>query len=297
MVAQRPEGSDDAPGAVSSRTPGDTDAGYAAEFEHTFAGLMDLLGRLRGPDGCPWDRGQSRESLCSQFLEEAYELIEAIEEGDPEAIAEEVGDVILHAGFQIQLAREDGSFTETDVFGSLIAKLVHRHPHVFSANRQSLDAGQVLASWDELKRAEKPDSGRRSAIDGVPRAMPALARAQEIQSKARKTGFDWDELSGVIDKIREETGELAEARTGEEAEAELGDLLFSVVNAARWLDIDAETALRGANRRFAERFRAMENLARERGSDLRDLYPEDRESLWAEVKADLSRRAAGRRGD
>ena len=256
----------------------------ASEFDHSFEGLMNLLERLRAPDGCPWDRGQTRESLRDQFLEEAYELVEALDGGDDEAIVEEVGDVLLHAAYQMQVGKEEGRFSEPDVIGTLIAKLVRRHPHVFEADREDLDASQVLAKWDEIKRAEKPHSQRRSAIDGVPRTTPSLAGAQAIQSKAQRTGFDWDNVAGVFGKVREEIDELGAASTAEETEAELGDLLFSLVNAARWLQIDAETALRKANRRFAARFRAMEMLAQERGEDFRTLCAEDKESLWNEVK-------------
>jgi tetrapyrrole methylase family protein/MazG family protein len=259
-------------------------AARAGEFDHSFEGLMEVLDRLRAPDGCPWDRGQTRESLRDQFLEEAYELVEALDEGDDDEIVEEVGDVLLHAAYQIQLGKEEGRFSEPDVIGALIAKLVRRHPHVFEAEREDLDALQVLANWDEIKRAEKPHSQRRSAVDGVPRATPSLAGAQAIQGKAQRTGFDWDDVAGVLEKVREEIDELSAATTAEEAEAEFGDLLFSLVNAARWLQIDAEAALRKANRRFAARFRAMEMLARERGDDFRALCAEDKESLWKEVK-------------
>lgn len=256
----------------------------ASEFDQNFQGLMNVLDRLRAPDGCPWDRGQTRESLRDQFLEEAYELVEALDEDDDEAIMEEVGDVLLHAAYQMQLGKEQGRFSEPEVFGALISKLVRRHPHVFEADREDLDASQVLANWDEIKRAEKPHSRRSSAIDGVPRATPSLAGAQAIQGRARRTGFDWEDVAGVLEKVREELDELGAATTAEEAEAEFGDLLFSLVNAARWLQIDAETALRKANRRFASRFRAMEMLARERGDEFRALCAEDKESLWKEVK-------------
>lgn len=284
MLAQgfsEPEG--DAQG-VRSQMDNREQAAGASEFDHSLQGLMSVLDRLRSPDGCPWDRGQTRESLRDQFLEEAYELVEALDEGDDDAIVEEVGDVLLHAAYQMQLGKEEGRFSEPDVFGALIAKLVRRHPHVFGAARDELDASQVLANWDEIKRAEKPHSQRRSAIDGVPRAAPSLTGAQAIQGKAQRTGFDWDDISGVLEKVREEFDELGAATTAEEAEAELGDLLFSLVNAARWLQIDAETALRKANRRFAERFRAMEMLAQQRGDDFQALCSEDKESLWEEVK-------------
>ena len=195
---------------------GDSEGTLDPTFPPTFEGLTALVGRLRGPDGCPWDREQTRESFRDQFLEEAYELIEALDGGDPDAIAEEVGDVLLHAAFQIRLGTEEGEFTETDVLEGLIAKLVRRHPHVFDRPQEGLDAGQVLANWDDIKRAEKPAGDRPSAMDGVPSAMPALARAERIQRRAARTGFDWDDAAGVMDKVREEIGELQGAATAAE---------------------------------------------------------------------------------
>lgn len=259
----------------------------AADFEPTFDGLLALVDRLRGPDGCPWDRKQTRESFRDQFLEEAYELIEALDGGDPAAIAEETGDVLLHTAFQIQLGREAGEFDDADVLGSLIEKLVRRHPHVFEPtgdDGDDPDAERVLANWDDIKRAEKPDGTRRSAMDGVPVALPSLATAHDLQRKAARTGFDWDDMAGVIAKVREEIGELDRASSTEETEAEFGDLLFSLVNVARWLNLDAETALRKANQRFAARFRAMEVLADERGQGFKALSLDEKEFLWQEAK-------------
>ena len=246
---------------------------------------MALVGYLRGPDGCPWDREQTRESFRDQFLEEAYELIEALDEGDPGAIAEEVGDVLLHTAFQIQLGTEENRFTDAQVFATLIAKLVRRHPHVFQPTGVDLDADRVLANWDDIKRAEKPAGDRPSAVDGVPPAMPSLASAQRLQRKAARTGFDWDDIGGVLDKVREEAGELQDATTPEQTEAELGDLLFSLVNVGRWLNVDAETALRKANQRFTARFKAMEEMAKTRGLDFKALSLNEKESLWQEAKA------------
>ena len=246
---------------------------------------MALVAYLRGPDGCPWDREQTRESFRDQFLEEAYELIEAVDEGDSGAIAEEVGDVLLHTAFQIQLGTDGNLFTDAQVFATLIAKLVRRHPHVFKPTDVDLDAGQVLSNWDDIKRAERPAGDRPSAIDGVPTAMPSLASAQRLQRKAARTGFDWDDISGVLDKVREEATELTEATTPEETEAELGDLLFSLVNVGRWLNVDAETALRKANQRFAARFRAMEEMAEAQSLDFKALALDEKEQLWQKAKA------------
>ena len=268
----------------------DAESGGSVHFEPSFEGLMALVGRLRGPGGCPWDAEQTRETFRDQFLEEAYELIEAVDEGDPDAIAEEVGDVLLHTAFQIQLGKEEGSFTDTGVFADLIEKLVRRHPHVFKPagdgpDGSDLDANRVLSNWDDIKRAEKPAGDRPSAMDGVPSAMPSLAGAQRLGGKAARAGFDWDDMSGVLDKVQEEIAELRDAETPEQTEAELGDLLFSLVNLGRWFDTDAETALRRANQRFASRFRTMEELASERGVDFKALTMSEKEHLWQEAKA------------
>jgi tetrapyrrole methylase family protein/MazG family protein len=275
---------------ASNRVDRDAGPDASAQFDPSFQGLMALVGRLRGPGGCPWDAEQTRETFRDQFLEEAYELIEAVDEGDPDAIAEEVGDVLLHAAFQIQLGVEEGSFTDAGVFAGLLEKLVRRHPHVFKRtgggpNGGDWDAERLLANWDDIKRAEKPAGDRPSAIDGVPSAMPSLAGAQRLGGKAARTGFDWNDISGILDKVQEEIAELKAARTPGQTEAELGDLLFSLVNLGRWLDIDAETALRKANQRFAARFRAMEKFASERGADFKSLTLSGKEALWQEAKA------------
>ncbi len=263
---------------------GPSEPAVEGAFDPSFQGLMALVGYLRGPDGCPWDREQTRETFRDQFLEEAYELIEAVDEGDPAAIAEEVGDVLLHTAFQIQMGTEGNLFTDAQVFATLIAKLVRRHPHVFEPTGVDLDAGQVLTNWDDIKRAEKSAGDRPSAIDGVPTAMPSLASAQRLQRKAARTGFDWDDIAGVLDKVREEAGELKEAATPEQTEAELGDLLFSLVNVGRWLNVDSESALRKANQRFTARFKAMEEMAKARGLDFKALSLNEKEALWQEAK-------------
>ena len=257
-------------------------------FEPSFAGMMALLERLRGEGGCPWDRRQTSESLREMFLEEACELIEAIDAADAEGICEEAGDVLMHVGLQVLLGREEGRLSEREVFGGLIAKLVRRHPHVFGPRPGDLDAEGVLANWDEIKRAEGGRHGRESAMDGVPAALPALASAQAVQRKAARTGFDWEDADGVLDKVPEELGELRAARSDREREDEFGDLLFSMVNAARWMDIDAETALRRASRRFADRFRAMEQMAARDGSEFATLAAPDKEALWERAKSGRS---------
>lgn len=251
-----------------------------ASYPNTYEGLLQILERLRGPDGCPWDREQTRESLKSQLLEECYELIEAIEHGDSQELVEELGDVLLNVAFQVQIGQEKGEFTSERVFQALIEKLVRRHPHVFG-DVQVADARQVEANWEVLRRKEKQGV---SILDGVPRQMPALAYAQSVQVRAARTGFDWDDFRGVLDKVVEELRELEATESNVEREQELGDLLFSLVNAARWLGLDAEGALRQANARFYRRFATMEKLSRERGLSFPDLPLAEKEAIWQEAK-------------
>ncbi len=254
-----------------------------ATFPSTFDGLYRLAAHLRSPDGCPWDREQTPDTLKHLFLEECYELVEAIESGDPEKVTEELGDVLFHAALQIVIAEEGGAFSGEDVFGSVIAKLARRHPHVFGDAKVD-SAEQAIPRWDEIKRAEMVGTDK-SILDGVPKAMPALAYAQAVQGRAARMGFDWDEYTGVPERIAEEMREMEEAADPDAREAEFGDALFSMVNASRWLGIEAETALRGSNRKFYTRFKHMERLARERGLDFESLPMPEKDALWEEVKA------------
>ena len=258
-----------------------TDERYAADYE----GVVQVVEHLLGPDGCPWDKKQTRESLADMFLEECYELVEAIEEGDTGKIVEELGDVFFHVMFQLKLGEDGGEFEREDVFRGLVDKLVRRHPHVFGDKRAS-GADEAIANWDAMKRQERAASGA-SILDGVPKNMPALAYAQAVQGRAERAGFDWDGFQGVLDKVAEELAEIEAAGSDEERERELGDLLFSVVNAARWLGIEAEASLRGANRRFYGRFVIMERLSRERGVSFDALSMDDKEALWEEAKVIL----------
>ena len=254
-----------------------------AIFPSTFDGLYRLAAHLRSPDGCPWDREQTPDTLKHLFLEECYELVEAIESGDAEKVTEELGDVLFHAALQIVIAQESGAFSGEDVFGGVIAKLARRHPHVFGDAKVD-SAEQAIPRWDEIKRAEMAGTDR-SILDGVPKAMPALAYAQAVQGRAARMGFDWDEYAGVPEKIAEELREMEEAADPDARESEFGDALFSMVNASRWLGIEAETALRGSNRKFYARFKRMERLARERGIDFESLPMPEKDALWDEVKA------------
>lgn len=249
---------------------------------HTYESLIRIVERLRGPDGCPWDREQTHASMKAYILEECYELIEAIEQGDPDRLVEELGDLLFHVLFQMQLGQEEGGFTPTQVYGSVIEKLVRRHPHVF-AGALAADARQVEAAWEEIKRQEKAGTDT-STLEGVPKSMPALAYAQAVQVRASRSGFDWEGYEGVLEKIGEELAEVEAARSQADREREVGDLLFSVVNATRWLDTDAESALRQANGRFYRRFATMERLSRDRGVSFSDLGLEDKEALWQEAK-------------
>ena len=252
------------------------------KYPSTYDGLHLLVERLRGSDGCPWDREQTRDSMKRLFLQECYELIEAIEQGDAQKMVEELGDVLFHLAFQVRIGEEVGELTREQVLRSVIEKLVRRHPHVFG-DMQVSDIRELKANWDAIKRDEKMDKDA-SALDGVPRQMPALSYAQEIQERAARTGFDWDDVQGVLDKAAEELSELRDARSQAERESELGDVLFSMVNLARWLSVDAEETLRRANARFYGRFNSMERLSRERGVAFADLSPDEKEALWQEGK-------------
>ena len=252
------------------------------EFPPTFDGLRQVVAARLGPDGCPWDREQTFDTLKHLFLEECYELVEAIEEGDDAKIIEEMGDVLFHIVFQTKIAEACGRFGGAEVCGGIVDKLVRRHPHVFGDAKME-DAAEAVPRWDALKRAEMKDADR-SILDGVPKVMPALAYAQAVQGRAARMGFDWDDYAGVIEKASEELGELAAAESDSEREDELGDLIFSVVNAARWMGVEAETALRSANRKFYARFTMMERTARERGLDFESLTPDAKDALWREAK-------------
>ncbi len=253
------------------------------DYPATYDGVLQLLERLRGPNGCPWDRKQTHQSMTEMLLEECYELIEAIEDDNVDEMIGELGDVLFHVAFQARIAEEAKEFTQGQVFEALISKLVRRHPHVFG-DVQADDAEQVLANWDAIKRDEKTGSDD-SILDGLPRNMPSLAYAQSVQGRAARAGFDWDDISGALSKVVEELAEISEAQSDEQKEHELGDLLFSIVNASRWMGIDAESALRHANNRFYRRFTTMERFGRERGLPFAGLPLDEKEALWQEAKA------------
>jgi tetrapyrrole methylase family protein / MazG family protein len=242
--------------------------------------LRGIVARLRAPDGCPWDREQTHQSLKPHLLEECYELIDAIDAQDATELKEELGDILLQVVLHAQMAAEEGRFTFDEVAQTVADKLVHRHPHVFGENRLP-DSAAVLQQWDKIKRKEKQE--RKSALDGVPKALPGLARAQKVQTKANRVGFDWDDAAGAFAKIGEELREV-ESASEETLSEEIGDLLFAVVNFARKKNLDAEQLLNGATAKFSERFQAIEKLAHDRGLDFSALGLEQMDRLWEEVK-------------
>jgi len=253
-------------------------------------GMAAISARLRATDGCPWDRRQTHASLRPFVLEEAYEAVDAIERGAPADLAEELGDLFLQIILHAQLAAEEGTFDLTDVYRTLGAKIVRRHPHVFGDVEVS-GADEVLRNWEAIKVAERHEAGGPpSAFDGVARALPALAASREIQERAASLGWDWPAIEGVWEKVAEELAELHEAgavagQSGRDARLhELGDVLFAAVNLARWLKLDPEEALRTANRRWIERYGRVEALAVARGLALADLSAEEKDGLWNEVK-------------
>jgi tetrapyrrole methylase family protein / MazG family protein len=243
--------------------------------------LSEIVARLRSPDGCPWDREQTHQSLRPHLLEECYELIDAIDGGHDTELKEELGDLLLQVVLHSQMAAEENRFTLDEVASVIADKLVHRHPHVFGETRLP-DTEAVLNQWDRIKKGEKID--RVSALDGVPKALPALARAQKIQGKAARIGFDWNDAAGPLEKIREELREV-ETTPESRLEEEIGDLLFAVVNLARKKKLDAEQALNRATMKFVNRFQAMERLAKERSLEVGCLSLEEMDELWETIKA------------
>ena len=238
-----------------------------------------------GPGGCPWDAEQTHESLKRNLLEECYETLEAIDAGEPMALADELGDILVQVAFHADIARAAGQFDIADVLTAINRKLVRRHPHVFAAASVS-DARQVERNWEQLKAEERRQAGQPepSAMDSVPPALPALSAAQLIQDRAARFGFDWDDADGPLDKLVEEVGEFRNAATDAERVDEFGDVLFALVNVARWSGIQAEDALRQANLKFRNRYRQMERLAAARGLDLASLPLDRKEDLWQEAK-------------
>jgi tetrapyrrole methylase family protein/MazG family protein len=251
-----------------------------------FARLTAIMRRLRAPGGCPWDAEQTHESLKRYLLEESYEVIEAIDTKDPEHLKEELGDLMLQPVFHAAIAEEKGEFTMDEVLDTICAKLIHRHPHVFG-DQVVKTAEEQVENWERIKKQEKGEE-RKSALSGVPPHLPALLKAQKITEKAARVGFDWEHVDQVFAKVLEELHEFEETMAaGDEArmEAELGDLLFAIVNLGRFLSLDPEEALRKTIKRFAKRFAHIEETMHARGVQMKEATLEEMESLWEEAKA------------
>ncbi len=251
----------------------------------SFEAFHEIIAHLRAPDGCPWDREQTHQSLRSHLMEESYELLSALDEGNSSAIREELGDLLLQIVLHAQIASEYGEFSMADVLQGIHTKIVNRHPHVFSG-LELKDVNGVLENWERLKAAERTANGKseESLLDGVAKALPALVQAEEYQKRVARVGFDWPDIQGVIDKVCEEIDELRAAQNGDERTAEFGDLLFAMVNLARWYTIDAESALRAANTRFRTRFKTIEQAAHTQGRSVADLSIEELDALWELAK-------------
>ena len=251
--------------------------------EKPFTKLLNIVSQLRGPDGCPWDKEQTHKSLLPYFLEEAYEVIEGVEAGDMNSLKEELGDVLLHVVFQADIAQKNSEFTIEDSLNHVNEKLVRRHPHVFG-DKKADAAFHAKQNWESAKHKEKK---RKYRLDGVPETLPALTRAQRLQEKASYTGFDWENIEQVWGKINEEIQELKEAQTDgikKHIEEEIGDVIFSIVNLARFLNISAEFALRKTNKKFTTRFKAVEDELKNRGKTVEDSNLEEMDTIWNEVK-------------
>lgn len=252
--------------------------------DQAFRELIALLERLRGPDGCPWDKEQTHESLKRYLLEESYEVLEAIDQQATAKLPEELGDVLLQIVFHAQIASEAGEFTIDDVLESLRDKLVRRHPHVFGDTKVK-DAREVETNWEKLKRGEREKDA--SLLGRVPPSTPALAYSQLIQDRASSAGFDWESVDGVLEKVVEELQEIREAPSRERRAEEFGDLLLALVNVGRWMGIHGEDALRQANLRFSRRFMEMERRAGQLGLSFPGLPLDQKEVLWREAKNSL----------
>ena len=272
---------------VDERWVSETSCWFVPSLEAgtSFESFAEIVAHLRAPNGCPWDREQTHESLRKHLLEESYEAIAAIDSGDFADMREEFGDLLLQVVLQSQIAHEEGQFNVNQVVQGIHSKIVRRHPHVFGDLKlEGVDG--VLANWEKLKETERENSGQKEKglLDGVPVALPALSQAQEYQDRAARVGFDWPEMDGVLDKIKEEIEEIKNAETDFELASEIGDLFFVLVNFARWKKVDAESALRGTNRKFKERFAYVEQGAKKQRRSITELTLDEMESLWQEAK-------------
>ncbi len=251
-----------------------------------FQRLLDIMARLRGDEGCPWDMEQDHRSLQPYLIEEAFEVIETIEEGNPQRLCEELGDLLLQIVFHSRIAQEKGDFDIEDVCRAISNKLIRRHPHIFG-NVTVSDSREVLKNWEEIKMQEKAGKPRRSLLEGIPKSMPALLYARRLQERAAQVGFDWPDVDGVLDKVAEEIEELREALNEgdkEHASREMGDLLFALVNISRWINANPEEALRNTAGKFIRRFGHIEDEARNRQQKLSEMSLDQMEEIWQDSK-------------
>ncbi len=257
-------------------------------MDDTFNKLIEIVDTLMSENGCPWDKVQTRETLKPYLVEETYETLEALDGNNPDQIKEELGDLLYQILFHAKISEKKNEFNITDVIQSISDKMVHRHPHVFK--EENLETPEeVVTQWEEIKSKEKGKADRKSVLDGIPSHLPGLMRAQKLQKKAAKQGFDWDQISQVFDKLDEEVAEFKEAvLSGNETDmaSEMGDILFVLVNIAKFKNIDAEEALRATNNKFIKRFHHIESEVAKRGKTLKDTPLEELEQYWQEAKRD-----------
>lgn len=257
---------------------------FQKKEKYNFNDLLRIMEILRAPDGCMWDREQDHQSIRRNFIEETYEVCEAIDEQDPEHLKEELGDVLLQVVFHTEMEKEKGVFDIGDVADGICKKLIYRHPHIFGTVEVG-SSEEILRNWDELKRKEKHQETDTSALESVAKSLPGLIRAEKLQKKAAKVGFDWENAQGALEKVEEELDEVKRAMTGDgDPEEELGDLLFAAVNVARHLKVDPERAMEKTCNKFVRRFAEMERQARQENKALSDLSPTELDTLWNRSK-------------
>lgn len=257
---------------------------FTFKEKYTYEDLLEIMRILRCPEGCVWDREQDHKSIRRSFIEETYEAVEAIDNDDPVLLQEELGDVLLQVVFHAQIEAEAGRFTMDDVADGICKKMIYRHPHVFGSVEVK-NSDEVLTNWDALKQKEKHQKSTTETLESVARSLPGLIRAEKVQHKAAKVGFDWDEVSGALDKVREETAEVARAIDGDgDPSEELGDLLFAVVNVTRFLKTDPEDAINRTTDKFIRRFAQVEQAAKDAGRSLSEMSLSEMDALWDAAK-------------
>ena len=258
---------------------------FKEKARYDYDDLLEIIRVLRSPEGCPWDQVQTHQSIRRGLLEEAYEAAEGIDRDDADLLREELGDVLMQVVFHADIERQRGRFTMEDVVDGVVKKLIFRHPHVFGGAKPEKDAQSVLVSWDAIKRREKHQRTTTQAMDSVARSLPALWRAEKLQKKAAKVGFDWPDVSGALDKVEEELAEVRAAIGGDgDVEEEIGDLIFAVTNVSRFVKVDSERAAEKTCNKFVRRFADMEQQAKAQGKQLSELTLEEMDALWDEAK-------------